>query len=37
MGEKEAQEKTVIVRDMLNRAQQTLEIDRLPKYLKEVA
>lgn len=37
MGEKEAQEKTVIVRNMLSRAQETLEINRLPSYLKQVA
>lgn len=37
MGEKEAQEESVIVRDMLSRAQITLDINRLPSYLKKVA
>jgi histidyl-tRNA synthetase len=37
MGEKEAQEKTVIVRNMISRAQETLEIGELSKYLKQVA
>lgn len=34
MGEKEAQEKSVIVRDMLSRAQETYPIDQVARYLK---
>lgn len=37
MGEKEAQERSVIVRDMFSRAQDTYKIDEVVSYLKKVA
>ena len=36
MGLKEVQEKSVIVRDMFTRAQETVPLDRLVRYLKKV-
>ena len=36
MGQKEAIEDTVIVRDMENRSQDTVKICDLPKYLKKL-
>ncbi len=35
-GQKEALENTVIVRDMSNRSQTTIDIDKLAKYLKNL-
>jgi len=37
MGEKEATEDTVIVRNMLSQSQTTIGVNRLPQYLKKVA
>lgn len=37
MGKKEAEEKAVIVRDMYNKTQKTISVNRLPTYLKKVA
>lgn len=36
MGQKEALEDTVIVRDMSNHSQETIQISELPKYLKKL-